>query len=140
MTAPSSTAPIRIDDDGGYQPGVCNIGRWEIRRRRASAIVAFVIGLGALALMVAGGVPAPVRLVLVFPFWGGALAWLQARRRFCAGFAMGGLSNFGDGGATRKQVTDPAAHHQDMLAVLRLTRDSFVIGLALALVAVLLPR
>ena len=138
MTTPSSTAPIRIVDDG-YQPGVCNIGTWEIRRRRATAFVAFVIGLGALALMVAGGVPAPVRLLLVFPFWGGALSWLQARRRFCAAFAMGGLSNFGDADATRMHVTDPAAHHQDMLAVLRMTRDSFVIGLALALVAVLLP-
>jgi hypothetical protein len=139
MTVPSSTAPIRIVDDG-YQPGVCNIGTWEIRRRRAFSIVAFVIGLGALALMVAGGAPAPVRLLLVFPFWGGAFSWLQARRRFCAGFAMGGLSNFGDGEATRRQVTDPVAHHQDMLAVMRMTRDSLVIGLALTLVAVLLPR
>ena len=138
MTAPSSTAPIRIVDDG-YQPGVCNIGTWEIRRRRAAAIVAIVIGLAALGLMVATSVPALFRLLLVLPFWGGALSWLQARRRFCAGFAMGGLSNFGDDDATRQQVTNPVAHHQDMLAVLRMTRDSFVIGLALALVAVLLP-
>jgi hypothetical protein len=138
MTAPSSTAPIRIVDDG-YQPGVCNIGTWEIRRRRAGAFVAFVIGLGAFGLMVAGGVPAPVRLLLVFPFWGGAFSWLQARRRFCAAFAMGGVSNFGDNPAARMRVADPAAHHQDLLAVLRMTRDSFVVGLALALVAVLLP-
>ena len=128
MTAPSSTAPIRIVDDG-YQPGVCNIGTWEIRRRRAAAIVAIVIGLAALGLMVATSVPALFRLLLVLPFWGGSLSWLQARRRFCAG----------DDAATRLHVTDPVAHHQDMLAVLRMTRDSFVIGLALALVAVLLP-
>jgi hypothetical protein len=139
MTTSTSAAPVRIVDDG-YVPGVCNIGPWEIRRRRAFALVGFAIGLGALALLVATGAPVPVRLLLVFPFWGGAFSWLQARRRFCAGFAMAALSNFGDGEGTRRQVTDPAAHHRDMLAVRRMTRDSFAIGLAMTLVALLIPR
>jgi len=136
MTAPSSASPIQYTDDG-YVPGVCNIGPWEIRRRRSFAIIAFAIGLVGFALLVASGAPAIVRLVLLFPFWGGALSWLQARRRFCAGFAMASLSNFGDEEASRQQVADAAAHHQDMLAVMRMTRDSFVIGLAITIVAVL---
>jgi hypothetical protein len=139
MTFPTSAAPIRILDDG-YVPGVCNIGPWEIRRRRAIAVIAFAIGLVALAILVAAGAPAALRLVLVLPFWSGALSWLQARRHFCAGFAMGGLSNFGDGAATRQQVTDPEAHRRDMLAVMRMTRDSFAIGAVLALATVLIPR
>ena len=139
MTSPTSAAPIRIVDDG-YVPGVCNIGRWEVRRRRTFAIIGFVIGFAALALMLAVAAPAPARLLLLFPFWGGSFSWLQARRRFCAGFAMASLSNFGDGDATRRQVTDPEAHRRDMFAALRMTRDSFAIGLAMALVAVLLPR
>jgi len=140
MSGLSAPAPIRTiapapGDD--YVPGVCNIGPWEIRRRRSFAIIAFAIGLVGFALLVASGAPAIVRLVLLFPFWGGALSWLQARRRFCAGFAMASLSNFGDEEASRQQVADAAAHHQDMLAVMRMTRDSFVIGLAITIVAVL---
>jgi hypothetical protein len=139
MTTPITTAPIRIVDDG-YVPGVCNIGPWEIRRRRAFGIIGIAIGVAAFALLLVTGAPVPVRLALLFPFWGGTLSWLQARRRFCAGFAMGGLSNFGDGAATRRQVTDPAARRRDRLTVLRMTLDAFVIGLAMTLVAVLLPR
>ncbi len=142
MTAPTNASPIHyLDDqsvpDDAYVPGVCNIGPWEIRRRRGFAVVAFAIGLAGFALLVASGAPAIVRLVLLLPFWGGAFSWLQARRRFCAAFAMANLSNFGDGEASRKQLTDAGAHHQDMLAVMRMTRDSFVIGLAITILAVL---
>jgi hypothetical protein len=136
MTAPLNASPIALVDDG-YVAGACNIGPWEIRRRRAFAIIAFAIGLAGFALLVASGAPAILRVVLLLPFWGGALSWLQARRRFCAGFAVAGLSNFGDAEASRRQVTDASAHHQDMLAVMRMTRDAFVIGLAITAVAVL---
>ena len=72
----------------GYVPGVCNIGPEEIRRRRASSMVAFGVAAAGLAMLIALGAPHPVRLVLLLPLWGGTFSWLQARRRFCGGFAV----------------------------------------------------
>ena len=123
----------------GYVPGVCNIGPWEIRRRRLFGILGLATGLVLFVALTARGAPPLARLVLLFPFWGGTFSWLQARRRFCAAFAMDGITNFGEGEATRRQVVDEAAHRADMQAVMRMTRDSFVIGLAITAVAIVLP-
>jgi hypothetical protein len=122
-----------------YVPGVCNIGPWEIRRRRAFALVGIGIAAAILAALVAVGAPAAARLVLILPLWGGAFSWLQARRRFCAAFAIAGVANFGDGDGARRSVADEAAHRADMLATLRMTRDSFLLALPVAIGAALLP-
>jgi hypothetical protein len=76
----------------------------------------------------------------VLPFWSGAFSWLQARRRFCAGFAVAGLSNFGEGEGSRQRVTDAAAHRRDLGAVGRMARDSFAIALVATLATLLIPR
>jgi hypothetical protein len=133
----SLIAPDQAAD--GYVPGACNIGPWEIRRRRAFAIVGFAVAAAILAGMIAAGTPAAARLVLLVPLWGGAFSWLQARRRFCAAFALAGIANFGDTAGSRQDVRDAASHRADLWAIARMTRDSFLIALAATLVAVLLP-
>jgi hypothetical protein len=135
---PAQSLVMNLPVDG-YVPGVCNIGSWEIRRRRAVAVVGFAVAAVMLAALIFLGAPAAARLALILPLWGGAFSWLQARRRFCAAFAMAGIANFGDGDATRRSVADEAAHRADMLATLRMTRDSFLVALPVAILAVLLP-
>jgi hypothetical protein len=132
----TSLAPVGGDE---YVAGTCNIGAWEIRRRRAFAITGFAIAGLMLAGLVAAGAPAPARLVLLLPLWGGCFSWLQARRRFCAAYAIGGISNFGGDHSTRAAVKDGVAHREDLRAVMRMTRDSGVIALVLTFIAVLLP-
>lgn len=142
----ASAAPIGSGSAGstpgaqdGYLPGVCNIGSWEVRRRRAFAIVGLVVAAVLLAGLVAGDAPSGARLVLLVPLWGGIFSWLQARRRFCAAFAIARVANFGDTDASRHAIDDPAGHRADLAAVVRMTRDSFLIAAALTLIAVLLP-
>ena len=131
------TAPL-VPVGEGYVPGVCNIGAWEVRRRRAFALLAFGIAGIGLMLLFAIGAPPAVRVTLLLPVWGGMFSWLQARRRFCAAFAMGGIVNFGDGTAERRAVEDPAAHREDLLAILRMTRDSFLLAVPVTAPALLL--
>jgi hypothetical protein len=138
-TAPLHPAPVPTDG-AGYVPGVCNIGPWEIRRRRAFGVVGLAAAVVLYAALVAAGVPALARAIVLLPAWGGVFSWLQARRHFCAGFAWAGIANFGDGEASRRSITDPAARRADLAAVGRMARDSFLVALALAAVAVLLPR
>ena len=143
MSAPPRPAPntpiaIAVPPDG-YVPGVCNIGPWEIRRRRAYALAGFVIAAALLLGLVVVGAPTLFRLLVLLPAWGGMFSWLQARRRFCAAFAMAGISNFADGDEGRQAVADPEARKADARAVMRLTRDSFLVAVAVTAVAVLLP-
>jgi hypothetical protein len=139
MSATLPRMSLTTPENAGYVPGVCNIGPWEIRRRRAFAVVGFAVALVLFVALVAAGAPPIARVLVLLPAWGGAFSWLQARRRFCAGFAMAGISNFADGDTGRRAVTDPAAHRADIAATLRMTRDSFLIALPVTIVAVLLP-
>ena len=143
MSAPPRPAPntpiaIAVPPDG-YVPGACNIGPWEIRRRRAFGVAGFIAAAVVLAGLVIAGASAPARLLVLLPAWGGMFSWLQARRRFCAAFAMAGISNFADGDEGRQAVADPEARKADARAVMRLTRDSFLVAVAVTAVAVLLP-
>ncbi len=132
---PAATAPTA----DRYVPGTCNIGPWEIRRRRSFAVIALAIAGLLMAALVASHAPAPARLILILPLWGGAFSWLQARRRFCGAFAIAGISNFGDGTGSRRTVDDPTAHRADVLATWRMTRDSFLLALVITVIAALLP-
>ena len=145
MTAQARTSSIsRIaaadgPADPAYVAGVCNIGEWEVRRRRRFAILGFGVAILLFAVLVATGAPAWTRLLLVLPVAGGMFSWLQARRRFCAGFAVARLSNFEDGDGGRRRVEDDAAHRADMAAVRRMTRDAVLLAIPIAIVATLLP-
>jgi hypothetical protein len=139
MSATLPRMSLTTPENAGYVPGVCNIGPWEIRRRRAFGVVGFAVALVLFVALVAAGAPPIARVLVLLPAWGGAFSWLQARRRFCAGFAMAGISNFADGDTGRRAVDDPAAHRADIATTLRMTRDSFLIALPVTIVAVLLP-
>jgi len=125
--------------DDRYVPGVCNISAWEIRRRRLFAMLGFTAAAILFVLLVATGAPAWTRLVVFLPLASGTFSWLQARRRFCAAFAVTRVSNFADGDDGRRRVEDEAAHRADMAAVRRMTRDAVVIALPVAVLAALLP-
>lgn len=122
-----------------YVAGACNIGAWEIRRRRRAAMVGFGLAGLLLVVLLIAGAPPVARLAVGLPLWGGMLSWLQARRRFCAGFAVAGIANFRSDRSVMQAVVDPRARRADLLTVARMTRDSFLLALPITLVAVLLP-
>jgi hypothetical protein len=128
-----------LDPPGvAYRPGACNIGPYEIARRRRAGQLE--LGLAAIIAVVLVVVAAPplVRLV-VFPVLAGAIVGFeQARRHFCAGFGFAGIRNFG----TREDlehVADPAAKAADRRAALILFGYSSVIAAAITALFVVLP-
>jgi hypothetical protein len=120
-----------------YQAGACNIGPFEIRRRRASGL----LGVGAAAVfgaaLVAIGAPAPARLLVLLPLWGGLIGLLQARRRFCVGFAVAGIANLADdaGGRVTVAQVDRAAN---LAASRRLVLDALLMAAPVAVAFALL--
>jgi hypothetical protein len=119
----------------GYQPGVCNIGAEEIRRRRYAGWIGLVITAVALVVLVASGVSPWWRLLLFFPAAASASGFLQARLRFCAGFARRGIFNFSTLGEAQR-IVDEDARAADRRRANQIAIYSSLIGAAVALTSV----
>jgi hypothetical protein len=130
-----SGLPIAVVD---YQPGVCNIGPDEIRRRRRAGHVGLVAALLLLAVLVVVGAPPLARLLVAIPAAMAASGYLQAWLRFCAGFGSRGIFNFGQLGETH-EVIDADARARDRSRARQIGLASLAIGVAVAIIAVLLP-
>jgi hypothetical protein len=134
-TTPTPGAPLA---SLGYQPGVCNIGPDEIRRRRRSGhagVIGSVVWLGILIVIDA---PAVARLTVAVPATIAASGYIQARLRFCAGFGTKGVFNFGPLGST-DTVADADDRARDRAKATRIGLTSMAIGLGAGIVAALLP-
>ena len=130
--------PVPRRPGDSYQAGACNIGPAEIARRRRSGIVGLAVTAAlAVALVVADATPI-VRLAVAVPLFVGILGLVQARMRFCVGFAMGGLTNFGDLGGQTK-VADSAAVRADRRRAMGVTLAVAAVAGVLAVGFALLP-
>ncbi|HEY6609348.1 MAG TPA: hypothetical protein VI277_09150 [Candidatus Limnocylindria bacterium] len=129
----------RSDDLGSaYEPGVCNIGREEIARRRMAGHVGAALTLAGLAVLVAIDAPPLARLVLLLPAAVSASGYIQARLKFCAAYGQRGMFNFG-GRSDAIDVDDPEARARDRRRARQISLASFGIGLLVAVGACLLP-
>jgi hypothetical protein len=120
-----------------YVPGTCNIGPAEIAMRRRvghAGLVATAVLAAVLLLLDA----APAwRLTLGLPAALAAAGYLQAWLRFCANFGFRGVYNFGALGH-EKRVAVEEARAQDRRRALAVAAGSVLVGLATALLALLL--
>ncbi len=119
-----------------YVPGVCNIGRAEITRRRRVGW----FGLAATAILFGGLVALDANrwwMLLVFlPAAMAASGFLQAHFGFCAGFSRAGVFNFGPVGQTER-VADDEARTADRRRGNQILLYSILIGAAVTVLAVL---
>jgi hypothetical protein len=120
-----------------YLPGACNIGPAEIaRRRRAGHAGLLVTVVLAAVLLVLDAAPV-WRLTLALPAALAAAGYLQAGLRFCANFGFRGVYNF-DAPGHEQQVAADQARAQDRRRALMVAAGSGAVGLAVALVSLLL--
>jgi hypothetical protein len=139
FTVSPSPMPIAgIDPDAAYQPGVCNIGPDEIRRRRRSGHVGLSAAVGLFAVLVVVGAPPIARALVGLPAVIAASGYLQAHLRFCAGFGQLGVFNFGTVGEA-EHVEDPEARAKDRAKAHQIGLMSFAVGIVVAIVAVTVP-
>jgi hypothetical protein len=96
-----------------YQPGVCNIGEAEQRRRYALGALAALATLALVVGVVSFQLPTWYLLASVVPLLGVAEGFFQARFEFCAGFALAGVYDVSRGGGERHEVTDESDRRAD---------------------------
>ncbi|QDX40243.1 hypothetical protein [Salarchaeum sp. JOR-1] len=126
-----------------YQPGVCNIGQGERRKRYAFGVAGFVLAAAAFGTVYVLALPAVWTLTAIVPLFAGFEGVLQGVRGFCAGFAAKGIYDVSDGGNARREVGDDAARRADRRTAVRIHVQSLVgavvTGAALYLFALLVP-
>jgi hypothetical protein len=98
-----------------------------------------VITAVALAVLVSTGVNPWWRLLLFFPAAASASRFLQARLRFCAGFARRDIFNFGTLGQ-EQQVVEEEARAADRRRGNQIAIYASLIGAAVALASVFILR
>ena len=121
-----------------YQPGVCNIGRAERRKRYALGVVGFAVAVVFAAAVLALSLPSAWLLATAVPLLAAFEGYYQGRFAFCAGFADRGIYDVSDDGADRRQVADEAAHRADQRRARRIHLYSVGSAVGLALVVYVL--
>ena len=120
-----------------YVPGICNINKDEIRKRRLSgyfslAIVAF--GLSAFIAMQANW---PYFLVLFIPTFVSSLGFLQAKQKFCATYGAIGKQHTDDDDI--EVVEDESARKADKVRARIIYLQSFLIATVLTAISCFIP-
>jgi hypothetical protein len=129
----SFSEPIRLvrtatPGQDSYSPGVCNIGKNEIRKRYATGFVELTI-TGVLVYAIAQfSLPAWSLLACFIPLFLGAEGFLQGHFKFCAGFAARSVFDFSGSSNEKGKVTDREAYNLDMWKAVRINLYSFVIA------------
>lgn len=122
-----------------YVPGVCNIGPAERRRRRQTGWLGLAATVAALAAVVVLRVPDPWRLLVALPAAGGAVGFLQSALHFCVDFGIRGLYNLGSSLGKEESVMEKDMRRADQRKALQIIGFSGLIGLGVAIIAILLP-
>lgn len=96
-----------------YQPGVCNIGRDERRKRRTVGVAATLAAAGGTVFLLATGRP-ETTLLWTFPLWFGAsVGFVQDRMGFCVGFGALARYDLSGSGGDAGTVGDAEAVRRD---------------------------
>jgi hypothetical protein len=121
---------------GQYIPGVCNINREEIRRRRLVGVIGLISTAGLFGLLELFHSSDTARLSLFVPAYVGAIGFLQAANHFCTGYGSRGLQNATEGSQAPSEVTDGKALAKDRRRVAQINLQAAVIAIVVALAAV----
>lgn len=124
----------------GYVAGVCNIGEYEITRRRRFGLLNLAATLLIITFLVLIGADPVWRLLIFFPAFGAAIGFIQARMHFCAYFGLSSLFNFGEAGSSPEEVWEAELRRQDRRRAWTIIGYSLLIALGMTVAACLLPQ
>ncbi|ELZ43013.1 hypothetical protein C463_10435 [Halorubrum californiense DSM 19288] len=110
-----------------YQPGVCNIGPTQQRRRLLLGVGSLLAAVAYVAAVVALAWPRWALVLSVVPLYGAAMGALQYRERFCVGFAGMGVFDVGEGA---NEIENEEALAADRKKAVKLNAKAMAIGAA----------
>ncbi len=130
---------LNYDVENKYVPGVCNIGRSEIKRRKQAGWTGLIITVILLGLLIYFNMPRPWRLVIFIPAMIMAIGFLQAYMHFCAYFGMHGVFNFSSDIGKTDTVEQAEFRSMDRRKAWQIIAYSAIIGAVVAIISYYLP-
>lgn len=125
--------------DEHYIPGVCNIGKNEIKRREQAGWFGVITAVILYSLIVYLNAPRLWRLIIFIPTTMAAIGFLQARMHFCAYFGMRGVFNFSPAAGKTDTVEQAEFRAMDRRKAWKIIIYSAIIGAVVAIAAYYLP-
>ncbi|MEP6710155.1 MAG: hypothetical protein ABJA64_00355 [Candidatus Saccharibacteria bacterium] len=126
-----------MSEQTNYIPGICNINPKEIKNRRMTGY----FGLAAVALMLALFLTFDldhwIRLAIFAPAFLSATGFLQAKNKFCVGFAGAKMHHADDGEAVK--ITDNKSLLLDRIKARKINLQAFGIAILVTIITLLLP-
>jgi hypothetical protein len=122
-----------------YIPGVCNIGRAEVRQRKVIGWIGLAATVVAWIACVVLKVSPLWRLALFIPASIAATGFLQAAWHFCATFGVLGVSNLGPNVGRTDTVEQAEFRRQDRRTALKIIALSLLVGAIVAAAAYFFP-
>jgi hypothetical protein len=122
-----------MSESNTYIPGVCNINYAEIRKRRnigLTGLAALLALLGVLFILKAPGIIWGLTFVPAFLMTTG---FLQAKNKFCVGYAAAGMRHTGD---KAEKVDDREAINKDKQRARSMNLQAVLIALVISILAV----
>jgi hypothetical protein len=123
-------------DDTTYIPGMCNINKQEVSKRRAIGIIGLVFLVVFTILFVLLDFAIWTRLVLFIPAFIMATGFLQAQNKFCVGFAGAGVQHVGE---TSVNIEDKKAKRADTLKARTLNLQAVAIAATVTILILFIP-
>ena len=84
------------NNGNGYIPGICNLGKKEISRRKYQAIAGLLITIAFVIIVQMYQIETIWKLLIFAPVFYTTICLLQAREQFCVVFGINGVYNFSD--------------------------------------------
>jgi hypothetical protein len=120
-----------------YIPGVCNINPQEIRKRRLSGHAGLVITIILAATAIILHTTWYFRIVVIIPAFVSAIGYLQARNKFCVGFASTKQQNAD--GIEIVKITDEEALRKDSQKVRSMNLQALMIAALVTAIICVIP-
>jgi len=121
-----------------YIPGICNIGKGEIRRRQLVAALGLFFSITTLIGLYIFDMPPSSRTAIFFPLMVASVGFIQSRSKFCLAYGLAGTFNVGKMGDIKRvaSVEDRAA---DRATALKILGKSFLLASIATAVVLVLP-
>jgi hypothetical protein len=126
-----------MNNTNNYIPGVCNIGKEEINKRKQFGIVGLILTVLTYFLFVYFEVSNGVRFLTFIPAVISAIGFLQARMRFCVYYGLAAMFNLDSLGKSNKVENDEFVRKDKKRARL-IIYFSVLIGIVVGLIAVVI--
>ena len=122
-------------EENKYIPGVCNIGREEIKQRKIVGLIGLIATIIIFFLLSYFNASISLKLLVIIPAAVSSMGFLQARVHFCVFYGWTSLYNF-DSLGKKNKVEKDEYRILDKKKSLRIMIYSLLIGLIIAIAAV----